>query len=350
MSKFERNARLWQSRWHKRLLKDKGENKVGYYIRKREKIESYNLLSEKNAKEGYNFYDGFGIRDAVEKDHPKAGLKFNDVNNIYQNLLRSEHIPFNMFIPLYENEKYLKNVFNHILDETISDSDKGIRENIKIREILDFKIEHKPKLEKNDVYLDGKKPKKEDVYLNDNTSFDAYIEYISEGKGKCIIGIEIKYTEPCSTYKKPEKRIPRYKDVTDGTRNDGSRTYKDSFKEIEKKLKDKNYNKKYNQLWRNHMLGESILQSKLQKDKDFRDFISITIYPKENKHISEAINYGEEFLKDEYRYTSLFFTYEDLFYYIEEHCKEDHYKNWIKWMRERYLVKDDEIREICQIQ
>jgi len=323
---FEKNARLWQSRWRKKTLK---REKMGYD--KNPGKEWGSLLLEADAKAGYNFYEGFGIREAVENDHPRADpdRKFNDVNNIWQNLLRSQHIPFNMFIPLYEGKgkdnKYFINIINDILEKKIIDnSDK--KKNRMINKIEDFKIEHKP-------------PKKEKrKYLNDDTSFDTYIEYTSIDDRRCIIGIEMKYTEGCS-FAYSTKSYEKYKKVT----ND-SGAYEKCFEDLEKNFKDK----KYNQIWRNHLLGESILlKDKEDKEKDedkkFKEFISITIYPEGNEHIggNERIRKATDFAKflnEENKYKCLFITYEELFKLFKNHCPNEQYKHWIDWMEKRYIV------------
>ena len=58
-----------------------------------------NYLTKEDGENGKNFYDGFGIFDAVKKYR-----KYN--KPLYSNLLRSEHIPFNIFIPLDKDRNY----------------------------------------------------------------------------------------------------------------------------------------------------------------------------------------------------------------------------------------------------
>jgi len=293
---FLTKARDWQRIW------SKGHDCP--IIENRKEV----LLTKDAAKAGKNFYsDDFNIIKAV-----KNPQKFN-------NMLRSEHIPFNMFIPLdIDNDKeYCKKIFNKIIGNKIESIDDKLI------------IEYKPK------------PEKDYFYLKDNTSFDVYIEYTRiGGKGeKGIIGIEIKYTE--REYKLNKKRdheqiqkindqeSPYYK-VTKK-----SNAYKE---ECICKLKEDNYR----QIWRNHILGESIVHSPLQKDEKFKEFISITIYPEENEHFEKVSKEYPKFLNDEKK--CLFITYEKLFDLFETHCKDMDsskkvkYENWIKWMRERYIV------------
>jgi hypothetical protein len=119
-------------------------------------------------------------------------------------------------------------------------------------------------------------------------------------------------------------------------------------------LEKEEYKKpKYNQIWRNHILGESILQNLLPKDKKFTEFTSITIYPEGNDYYDGVSEEYPNFLKDKNK--CLFLTYEKLFDLFEKHCKEmeqpkkGQYEHWIKWMRKRYLVnfKDLDAIYIC---
>ena len=98
-----------------------------------------NYLTSEDAEAGMNFYDGFGIFDAVKKRFPKYNMP------LYANMLRSEHIPFNLFVPLNSNKNFCKSVFNDFFNNRINSIDR-------------IEIEHAPKPRKN--------------YLNDATSFD----------------------------------------------------------------------------------------------------------------------------------------------------------------------------------
>ena len=121
-----------------------------------------NYLTKEDGEQGKNFYDGFEVFDAVRNRYPKYS------KGLYSNMLRSEHIPFNMFVPLDKDKEYCRKVFADVL-------------NIDIISINIIKIEYAPP---------GKQK-----YLNDNTSFDAYIEYTHSDGEKGAIGIEVKYTE-----------------------------------------------------------------------------------------------------------------------------------------------------------
>jgi hypothetical protein len=326
---FKKKARFWQREWSKKhhLTLEPGK-KV--------------LLSKEDTENGKIFYrDDFGI---LKKWVEGKRLKTKDKKYIHNDMLCSEHIPFNMFVPLYESESkaYLKEVLNHILDKEIKNED--IKKIKKIHEIedldSDFKmIEHAPG------------PPSE--YLNDKTSFDVYIEYRNNRKEKCIIGIEIKYTETSYSLEKGsaesqkvDKQDPNHDPIYYNV-TDYSKAYKGEYIDI---LKDN----KYRQIWRNHILGVSILKKDDEdenKNDKFKHFTSITIYPEGNEHFGKVSEEYVNFLEKGHEYNCLFFSYEKLFDYIEnELCKNDErYQKWIKWMRKRYIVNDDEIRKICQL-
>ena len=106
-SGFLRKARLHQSKYRANILNVPCD-KFGNY------------LTEEDGRKGKNFYDGFKIFDAV-KD-------YRDYNKpLYSNMLRSEHIPFNLFIPFNQGnhtKAFLKNVLNAFFNNTIQSIEK----------------------------------------------------------------------------------------------------------------------------------------------------------------------------------------------------------------------------------
>ena len=78
---FLEKARLHQSKYRANIIKVPFD-KYGNY------------LTKEDAKRGVNFYNDFEIFKEVKKRYPKYS------KSIYANMLRSEHISFNLFIPL----------------------------------------------------------------------------------------------------------------------------------------------------------------------------------------------------------------------------------------------------------
>ncbi len=255
-----------------------------------------NYLKRADGEAGKNFYDGFGIFEAV-----KNYRKYN--KSLYSNMLRSEHIPFNLFIPFNYNKSLGVAVFNEILGNIIQSIDK-------------IEIEFAPSPKEN--------------YLNDGTSFDAYIEYTHVDTSKGIIGIEVKYTEKEYKLKKGSKeardiqdKSSKYYEVTKACR-----LYKANSEEL--LITDK-----FRQIWRNHLLGESILL--VDSDK-FKHFTSLTIFPEGNEHFIHASrDYMELLVINEKNFISV--TYEEFFSLLEKHCVEEEYKDWILYLKKRYIVE-----------
>jgi hypothetical protein len=282
-SGFLRRARLHQSIFRSKFL-SKCYDTYGNY------------LTQDDGEKGKNFYEGFGIFDAVKeysKDYNKP---------LYSNLLRSEHIPFNFFIPLDKNKLFAKSILKEILKRDIKSVDL-------------IKTEYAPP-----------NPEK---YLNDRTSFDAYIEYTNADNSKGIIGIEVKYTE------KEYKLLPNSKQEKDILNKD-SAYYKISEKCGLYKKESINLlpTDKFRQVWRNHLLGESILI--VDKDK-FHHFTSLTLFPAANTHFVKTSKDYMELLKDnDNKFISL--TYENFFSILKTHCPDDNYAEWIEYLNNRYIV------------
>lgn len=283
-SGFLARARLHQSRYRADVLGVPCD-KYGNFLQKADAWDR-----------GLNFYDDFGVFEAVKKRYPKYSKP------LYANMLRSEHIPFNLFIPLKKNLDYCWEVLRETLD-------------LKIRDIEDIKIEHAPK-----------PPKR---YLNDRTSFDAYVEYTHEDGAKGMLGIEVKYTERdygLEADSTEEKAVSDphsiYYSVTEK-----SRLYNPNSIPILK-------TDRFRQIWRNQLLGESILLE--DKDK-FQYFTSVTLFPEGNVHFVKASKeYMDLLARNDHKFAPV--TYEQFLAVCEKYCPDERYAKWIEYLRSRYIV------------
>jgi hypothetical protein len=259
-----------------------------------------NVLLNEDGRDGLNFYDAFGIRDLVRK------IPFR--KPFHCNLLRSEHIPYNFFIPFDQNKEFCKMVFNDLLGSIID-------------KMGDVVIEHAPQ------------PKEK--YLDDRTSFDTYIEYRHTDGSMGILGIEVKYTEGSYLLKEGTTEYRRMKEDFDKSR------YKEITEKSKKfQLNDRAFDQlkqdRYRQVWRNHLLGESIL---LENDSRYRHFHSLTFYPSGNSHFTEVIRkYREKFLKSEFQECVQGVTYEDFFQSCKKFIPDKQYGGWLEYLEKRYLV------------
>lgn len=254
-----------------------------------------NYLIKEDGEKGLNFYNGFGIFDSVKKYR-----KYN--KPLYSNMLRSEHIPFNIFIPLEKNKIYCKSVFNEILNNSIKTIDR-------------IEIEFAPK----------------EKYLKDRTAFDSYIEYTHIDKTKGIIGIEVKYTE------REYKLLKDSKESIDISEKKSKYFYYTEKCGIFKKgVEEKLISDKFRQIWRNHLLGESIII----ENSDFKHFTSITLFPEKNSHFVETIQEYNEFLKEN-KNRFLGVTYEVFFEHLKKYSPDNEYLKWVNYLSSRYLISDD---------
>lgn len=257
------------------------------------------MLRKEDGERGLNFYDGFGIRDLVRK------IPFR--KQFHCNLLRSEHIPYNFFTPLDQDKGCCKQVFNDLLGGGIES-------------IRPIKIEYAP-------------PPKEN-YLNDHTAFDAYIEYQHIDGSKGILGIEVKYTElsyPLKAGSTEHKRMTKYFDKSKHKEiTDKSGMFQMKPGDFDELKKDR-----YRQVWRNHLLGESVI---LNDGDEFKHFHSLTFYPSGNSHFTEVIReYREKFLKPECQDGVQGITYEEFFQSCRKYCPKQEYRDWIEYLEKRYL-------------
>ena len=146
---FKAQARLFQSKYRAEVLE------VGF--------QDYgNRLTDPDAEAMLNYYKKLNSRESLRQRYPKYSRKRD------ADLLRSEHIPFNLLAPLNTNREVASNIIFDVWK-------------IDCAEIKLIEIEYAPS------------PKEE--YWNDGTAFDTYIKVILKNGKTCGIGIEVKYTE-----------------------------------------------------------------------------------------------------------------------------------------------------------
>jgi PD-(D/E)XK nuclease superfamily len=282
---FLKKARLHQSKYR------------AYELNVPFEIDSYgNYLTKEDALKGLNFYNDFNIFKEVKNRYP------NFSRPLYANMLRSEHVGFNLFVPFKSNLEFCKNVFNELLEGQIKSIDK-------------IEIEYAPAPFEN--------------YLNDKTSFDTYIEFTHFDGQKGIIGIEVKYTEHEYKLKKNSKQE---KDI----KNKESRYYKVSVNSrlYKPNTIDKLISDKFRQVWRNQLLGESII---IEDKHKFRYFTSLIIFPKGNKHFIETSKEYLNMLNKDNQFIPV--TYEYFISTCDKHKPNSSFEKWINYLKKRYIVE-----------
>ena len=268
-----------------------------------------NVLNFADARKGLVFYEGFREEILAEFKKPIPKTSSAPSGQMLTNLLRSEHIPYNIFFPMNKDLSGCKDLFNHILGKE------------EILRIKDIKIEHHPEPIED--------------YLSDHTAFDVYISYIDTNNKECGIGIEVKYTEKEYALKEGTSEYAHVKDQQGNTRLFGpylnatidSKYFKD---EVTHDILVAN---KFRQIWRNHILGASmVLRGDIEK------FTSITVYPEANVHFhNDAMPDYYELLTETGKNTFIPLTYEELFSLMDKYLNIENGKEWNLYLRQRYL-------------
>lgn len=268
-----------------------------------------NVLNFSDARKGLVFYEGFREEILAELKKPVPKTSSAPSGQMLTNLLRSEHIPYNVFFPMNKDLNGCKDLFNHILGKE------------EILRIEDIKIEHHPEPIEN--------------YLSDHTAFDVYISYTNTDNKECGIGIEVKYTEKEYALKEGTSEYAHVKDEHGNTRlfgpyfnaTNNSRYFKEEV------THDILVTNKFRQIWRNHILGASMVQR-----GDIVQFTSITIYPKANIHFhNDAMPEYYELLSETGKDTFIPLTYEELFNLMDKFLNVENGKEWNMYLKQRYL-------------
>lgn len=252
------------------------------------------LLSDDNARKGLIFCPGF--RDLImSKVGPVA-------NQLTANMLRSEHIPYNLFTPLETMPDVAADIFSRMTG-------------VPVRRVLDIKIEYAGSGDKS-------------LYLNDRTSFDAFILYEACDGRTGGIGIEVKYTE---------NEYPL--GVKEGRDIEGAnQLYRQMTEESGYFLPGLDIRKfltahHLRQIWRNHILGYSM---KHKGDVDIMHHVHL--YPQGNAHFHlHALPEYIELLTGEGRESFKPLTYESYFALLDRHSSNPAVGSWVEYLRRRYL-------------
>jgi len=287
---FRADARRHQSEFREKVLA------IDYDVS--DKRATYgNLLPKEAAIQGLIFYEGY--RDHIIKVATKRYGKIKGTAR-YTNLLRSEHIPLNIFTPMELNLEKAKELFNEIISGGIAN----------IKEII---IEHPGSY--NPI-----------KYLHDRTSFDTFIDYTTTSGLRGGIGIEVKYTEVGYKIGKTEKD-----DMEDSNHpytkvTKASGYYLDPNPETFKR-------DLIRQIWRNHILGAAMIN-----DGDLDIFHHIHLYPHGNTHFeNKAIPQYTKLLTEKGKQSFIGLTYETLFRLMGKYFTTSQETDWVEYLKRRYL-------------
>ena len=217
------------------------------------------------------------------------------------NMLRSEHVPCNIFVPMMTDMVTASRCFSEILPHR------------DIKTIRKWLIEYAPNT------------------INDRTAFDVYVKYETSKGEKGVIGIEVKYTEV--GYGVGNKEFAMMQDPQSAY----SVTTRNSECFINNDPMQFN-NPDFIQLWRNHILGLAMLQ---QGKAD--SFDSLTLYPSGNLHFHSSGSHTgsvaayEDLLTEKGKNTFHAITYEGFFKALRKHYKSDRNLSWLDYLETRYI-------------
>ena len=259
------------------------------------------ILTSSDAARLMNFVPEYHeeIEKALCEDRGKIPTDFG----LMANMLRSEHVPWNIFVPMMTDLVAAAKCFKEILAHR------------DIKTIRNWKIEYAPNT------------------IQDKTAFDVYVEYETSRGETGVIGIEVKYTE--EGYSVGNKEFAMMQNPESAY----SLTTRNSECFINNDPLQFN-NPDYIQLWRNHILGLAMLQ---QGMTDYFD--SLTLYPSGNDHFHSfdghvgVIESYEELMTDKGKDTFHAITYEDFFNVLKEHYSSSRNRVWLDYLETRYINK-----------
>lgn len=280
---FSANARLLQSRWRE----SKGYNKFDNYG---------NFLEKEFAfKTKANFLTD-NIKQLVTSQvaASKIDEKLISVPRIWNNLLSSQPLSFNLFGEFVENKELANRFFKKLFPN-------------KIDEVIAVDFEHSP----------GRNDKR---FTGDRSAFDVFVEY-TKGCLRGFIGIEVKYAESLreESQKKADKTFQSHQENYHSLTNSG--IFKpgaiDSLRMVP-----------ISQIWRDHMLS---IATKSIYDEGFFVFL----YPSKNTQCQLGVDLYKKYLQSDDENTNGFYPryLEDFIETLMAVCPAD----WTNELKERYL-------------
>lgn len=250
-------------------------------------------LPTEAARAGRNFYPWPGLLDVVSARFP-----FDD-QKLYWDMLASDNVPFNFFVPLRTLP-----FTPALLAAWTGDV---------VERVSAIEIEWKP-------------AKRE--HLDDRTSFDVFVTYVRPGRRPTLggLGVEVKYTEREYSWSKREKErmadpMSAYHQV-----HRASEVYRDGALSglVTRRLK---------QLWRNQLLGEAMLQR-----GTVARFTSMLLYPAANQHFAEVVHDYAELLDPTRRDRFTAVPYETFITSARRLCSDADAAAWLDYLEKRYIV------------
>lgn len=277
---FKARARQHQSRFRVEVLGLCGCRGVG------------SRLTADAALAGRNFYPSPGVLESVEQRFGFADKK------LCADMLASDHIPFNFFVPLRDQAWTLD-----LLRGWVGQNAARI----------------------TGVHI-GWAPEPARSFLDGQTSFDAYITYDTVDGKRGAVGIETSFAEGPCNWSATEKRF-MFDDASSYLRvMRGSTLYVDG-------ALDSLRTKPLKRLWRSQLLAETIVRCGARDEAT-----TILLYPSGNAHCSSAARAYGHLLQPKRRAQFLAVTFEDYLAQCRAVCRGAAAAAWLDYLELRYLV------------
>lgn len=267
-------------------------------------LEKYCILSHENAIE-HQLVTWDGIIEEIEQRR-EVYKKDGSVKMPFRNMLRSEHVPYNFFVPLK---------LNTAKDQVLSFFERLFNRDDLVR-ITKFLIEWAPN---------------EAEALGDRTSFDTYIQFELKNQRKLGVGIEVKYTEKSYPYTQTELLRMKTKDA--------SSPYYDLWSNPKFSIYNENTyetlgQKQHKQFFRNHLLGLAMV-----RNKEIDEFVSLHLYPSANDYQNATAESYRNTIRTDKQECFKAITFETFIAKAKGLFSNSDEQRWLKYLVKRYLVK-----------
>ena len=283
---FQWRMRLLQSLWRE----ERGLQKGTLDGRPSGKLRGA-CLAMPEAQETLPNYLTRNIREVVRRELDSPGGKLYGTPRIYNNLLSSQPLCFNLFGEL--------TLDLDLATQVLADMSDG-----RIARVCAIDFEFSP-------------GRRDSRYTGDRSAFDVYVRYETRSGREGFTGIEVKYHESLSTGDEKrhyEKHGGRYDEIAGAM---------GCFCEARLgRLRES----RLQQIWRDHLLMG------MHKDVDgFEDAFFVLLHPAQNSYFSEAVQEYLECLSDDSSFRN--WTLEGLVERLMDHSSA----KWIRDFHRRYL-------------
>lgn len=255
-------------------------------------------MIEDGEHNGKNFVDAFTFQYAKDRVAHKQKNETIDEYRLFNNLLSSQPMAFNLFCPLIHMLEQGK-------EKEVTAIAKAIFPQIDIKEVTEVGLEF--------LHTDIEN------YLGDKTAMDAIIRYKDSKYRPCFIAIETKYTDVLgeNSARRTERQKALIKQLGYFT------------PEAEAQLLDGT--KSISQIYRNFLLAECY-----RINEPAHEAYSVVFAPKDHPTTQQEVASLREELKEEFRYKVLDITLEDFVEQILCVCPEECSKPFLDF-KDRYL-------------